>query len=99
MEWNAKLRLCTSWGDRGPHGRIEDRPISDVKTGTRRMSALGQKRTSRRVRIMSVIPLKAAIHQCGLHVRLVPKATSRKEAVVFLLQFQPTRGVPTPLPS
>ena len=39
------LRLCASWGDRGPHGSIEDRPISDVKTGTRRISALGQKRT------------------------------------------------------
>jgi hypothetical protein len=43
----------------------------------RRMSALGQKQTSRHVRVMSVIPLKADIHQRGLHVRLVPKADMR----------------------
>ena len=36
------------------------------------MAALGQKRTSRYVRVMSVISLKADIHQRGLHVRLVP---------------------------
>jgi hypothetical protein len=36
-------------------------------------SALGQQ-TSRHVNVMSVIPLKAEIHQRGLHVRLVPKA-------------------------
>jgi hypothetical protein len=29
------------------------------------MSALGQKQTSRHVRVMSVIPLKADIHQRG----------------------------------
>jgi hypothetical protein len=38
------------------------------------MSALGHERTSRHVRFMSVIPLKADIHRRGLHVRLVPKA-------------------------
>jgi hypothetical protein len=38
------------------------------------MSALGHEQTSRHVRVMSVIPLKADIHQRGLHVRLVPKA-------------------------
>ena len=38
------------------------------------MSALGQKQTSRHVRVMSVIPLKADIHQRGLHVRFVPVA-------------------------
>ena len=38
------------------------------------MSALGQKQASRHVRVMSVIPLKADIHQRGLHVRLVPEA-------------------------
>ena len=34
------------------------------------MSALGHERTSRHVRVMSVIPPKADIHQRGLHVRL-----------------------------
>jgi hypothetical protein len=38
------------------------------------MSALGQKRPSRHVGVMSVILLKAGIHQRGLHVRLVPGA-------------------------
>ena len=38
------------------------------------MSAMGHEQTSRRVRIMSVIPLKADIHHRGLHVRLVPLA-------------------------
>ena len=32
-------------------------------------SALGQKRTSRHVRVMSVISLKADIHRRHLHVR------------------------------
>ena len=36
------------------------------------MSATGHEQTSRHVRVMSVIPLKADIHQHGLHVRLVP---------------------------
>ena len=36
------------------------------------MSALGHEQTSRHVQIMSVIPLKADIHQRGLHVRFVP---------------------------
>ena len=40
------------------------------------MSALGHEQTSRHVRIMSVIPLKAEIHQRGLHVRLVQQQTS-----------------------
>jgi hypothetical protein len=35
------------------------------------MSALGHEQTSRHVRVMSVIPLKADIHQRGLHVRFV----------------------------
>ena len=38
------------------------------------MSALGHKQISRHVRVMSVILLKADIHQRGLHVGLVPKA-------------------------
>jgi hypothetical protein len=36
------------------------------------MSALGQKQTSRHARVMSVLSLKADIHQRGLHVRYVP---------------------------
>jgi hypothetical protein len=35
---------------------------------------LGHEQTSRNVRVMSVIPPKADIHQRGLHVRLVPEA-------------------------
>jgi hypothetical protein len=35
---------------------------------------MGHERTSRHVRFVSVIPLKADIHQRGLHVRLVPQA-------------------------
>jgi hypothetical protein len=33
------------------------------------MSAKGQMQTSRDVRVMSVIPLKADIDQSGLHIR------------------------------
>jgi hypothetical protein len=36
------------------------------------MSAMGHERTSRHVRVVSVIPLKADIRQRGFHVRLVP---------------------------
>jgi hypothetical protein len=38
------------------------------------MSALGHKRTSKHVRIMSALPPKADIVQHGGHVRFVPKA-------------------------
>jgi hypothetical protein len=38
------------------------------------MSATGQEQTSHHVRVMSVIPFKADIHQRGVHVRFVPKA-------------------------
>jgi hypothetical protein len=38
------------------------------------MSASGQMQTSRDVRVMSVIALKADIDQSGLHIRLVPLA-------------------------
>jgi hypothetical protein len=37
-------------------------------------SEMGHKQTSRHVRVMSVIPLKADIHQRGFHVRSVPKS-------------------------
>jgi hypothetical protein len=36
-------------------------------------SALGHEQTSRHVRVMSVLPLKADTHQRGWHVRYVPK--------------------------
>jgi hypothetical protein len=36
------------------------------------MSAMGHEQTSRHVRVMSIIPLEADIHQRGLHVRFVP---------------------------
>jgi hypothetical protein len=38
------------------------------------MSAMGHEQTSRNVRVMSVIPLKADIHQREWHVRYVPEA-------------------------
>ena len=45
--------------------------------GLRAMSALGQKPTSRQFRAMSVILLKANIHQRGFRVRFVPGADMR----------------------
>jgi hypothetical protein len=39
-----------------------------------RRHVLGHEQTSRNIRVMSVIPLKADIHQCGLNVCLVPLA-------------------------
>jgi hypothetical protein len=45
------------------------------------MSALGHEQTSCHVRVMSVIPLKADIHQGGLHVRLVPEADIATRAI------------------
>jgi hypothetical protein len=42
------------------------------------MFALGHERTSRQVRVMSVIPPKADIRQRGLHVRSVPIADIRR---------------------
>jgi hypothetical protein len=38
------------------------------------IDSIGHEQTSRHVRVMSVIPLKADIHQRGLYVRLVPEA-------------------------
>ena len=40
--------------------------------GARMRSDMGHEQTSRHVRYMSVLPLKADIHKRGLHVRLVP---------------------------
>jgi len=41
------------------------------------MSALGQKQTLRRVRLMSALPPKADMDQQGCDVRFVPKADIR----------------------
>ena len=60
-----------------PRGSIwHDEPPSQANLASflALMSALGHEQTSRHVRIMSVITLKADIHQRGLHVRLVPIA-------------------------
>jgi hypothetical protein len=38
------------------------------------MSAMGHEQTSRHAPVMSVIPLKADIHQREWHVRYVPEA-------------------------
>ena len=38
------------------------------------MTAVGHEQTSRHVRLMFVIPLKADIHRRGLYLRLVPEA-------------------------
>jgi hypothetical protein len=49
-----------------------------------RMSALGHEQTSRNVRVMSVIPLKADIHQRDLHVRLVPRTDMSGSLIVIV---------------
>ena len=58
------------------------------------MSAWGHEQTSRHVRVMSVIPLKADIHQRGLHVRLVPKADIRIGLWLTRLAPAPTNQPP-----
>jgi hypothetical protein len=45
--------------------------------------------TSRDVRVMSVIPLKADIHLRGLHVCLVPKADISDSSATFALSALP----------
>ena len=67
-EWNANLRLCTSWGDRGPHGRIEDRSISDVKNMG--FPSLGHEQTYSQVRAMSALPAITGLAQCTPRVVL-----------------------------
>ena len=62
------------------------------------MSAMGQKQTSRHVRVMSVLPLKADIHKRGLHLRLAPKADIQAagikhvQAVSYLLDREGVNG-------
>jgi hypothetical protein len=46
------------------------------------MSALGQKRTLGKVRLMSALPPKADIDEQDRHVRFVPKADILYERVV-----------------
>ena len=53
---------------RGRHSR-QAHPLTDTWCEADEMSALGHEQTSRHVRLMSVIPLKADIHQLGLRVR------------------------------
>ena len=53
-----------------PHRRFPKRNANRQH----KMSGMGHEQTSRHVRVMSGVPLKADIHQRGLHVRLVPKA-------------------------
>ena len=48
----------------------------DVRGLKGETSTLGHEQTSRNVRVMSVIPLKADIHQRSVHVRLVQKRSS-----------------------
>ena len=54
----------------------DTRPVTRLAslliTALREMSVLGHKQTSRHVRVMCVIPLKADIRQHEWHVRLVP---------------------------
>jgi hypothetical protein len=54
------------------------RPLSSPHTRMTasggRLSAMGHEQTWRHVRVTSAVPLKADIHQSGLHVRFVPTA-------------------------
>ena len=56
-------------------------PLTDTWCEADEMSALGQKRTWYRACVMSVLPLKADIRQCELHVRYVPTADVRPGSV------------------
>jgi hypothetical protein len=63
------------------------------------MSAMGHEQTSRHVRVMSVIPLKADIHQRGLHVRLGPRSppTMASLSVARILDYATTHiNLPCP---
>jgi hypothetical protein len=43
--------------------------LAALNAGPAEMSALGHEQTLRHVHVMSVLPLKADIHQRGSHVR------------------------------
>jgi hypothetical protein len=66
-------RACRG-GSLHPARRSTCRPRGDRGHRAETMSVLGQKRISRRVCLMSVLPLKADIRQCEWHVRYVPEA-------------------------
>jgi hypothetical protein len=51
-------------------------------------SDLGQEPTSRHVGVMSVIPLKADIHQRSLHVRLVPETDIQGESLAAITDLR-----------
>jgi hypothetical protein len=57
------------------------------------MSAMGHEQTSCNVRVMSVIPVKADIHQRGLHVRFVPATDILKTATCISRALLRTMGI------
>ena len=67
--------------------KIPTTPTSPLQTAE--MSALGHEQTTRHVHIMSVIPLKADIHQREWHVRLVPEADIAQQEAVAAGQVTP----------
>ena len=68
---SMNCRFCLLW--RRPEAwRRQPQPGS--RRDTPSMSALGQKQTWEKVRLMSALPPKADIRQCSYDVRFVPKA-------------------------
>src|SRR6476659_10740482 len=61
-------------------------PLTDTWCEADEMSALGHEQPSRHVRVLSVIPLKADIHQRGMHVRLVPLTNIGSAVIEVSLQ-------------
>ena len=69
---DRKKLFCSDYMALMDFARTQSQILATRKTSPRPhrgMSALGQKQTSRHVRVMSVVPLKADIHQRALHVR------------------------------
>ena len=71
--WSRSWSNVRRWGAR-VIGTYDTDANPAGSCARRNKTAQGHEQTSRHVRVMSVIPLKADIHQCGLHVRLVPQA-------------------------
>jgi len=68
---------CPLWVTSGHFAQspTDVRSTSEADTfSTIAMSALGQKQTFKRLRLMSALPPKADMDQCGCDVRFVPKA-------------------------